>query len=87
MSLLPRAAIGALALQRFESLNRIQDFGHPQSVIAIQHNDLPLRDDLSAHEEFDRVHDLLIQFNHRSGAELENVAQGHFRLPEPQSHR
>ena len=45
--------------------------------------DLPMRDNFIAREEFDGFQDLLLQFHHRPGTELENIAQQHFTLPEP----
>jgi len=50
----------ALCLQRLDPLNRIQDLGDAQSIMTIHDNDLPLCNDFAAHEELNRVQDLLI---------------------------
>ena len=52
--------------------------------MAIHDDDLPMRYNLFAHEEFDGLKDLLVQFYNRPGAKFKNVAQQHLALPEPQ---
>ena len=55
--------------------------------MAFHDNDFSLCDGLSAHEKFDGLHYLLIQFHHCSRAEPENTTQGHFGLSKSQCDR
>lgn len=83
---LVRGQVSLLALcrQRFNPLYWIQDLRDPQGIMTIHDNHLSLRDNFTTHEELHGFQDLLIQFHHSAGAELENVSQLHITFPKPQ---